>query len=172
MNGTANAKGAPNTKTRRLLIRGALLVVYVLIMVLMIYSGRRHTILIDNKDAADGSYSAINGMEVSIDKQESSEYYPGDRDKAMVQGQKHTIKVNIFDDNKTIEKSFTVPLWSDVMIILVPKMAAGIEPWIAPFTMAEQIQEAQESAPPAGETTFQSLGSSTLEGMEETPPGP
>lgn len=140
MNGT--------TKTRRLAIRGGLLVIYVLLMVLMIMTGRRHTILIDNKDAADGSYSAINGMEVAIDRQESSEYYPGDRDKAMVQGQTHKIKVTIFDDNKTIEKEFKVPLWSDVMIISVPKLIAGVEPWIEPFTMAEQIQEAQESGPP------------------------
>jgi len=169
MNGTANAKGASNTKARRLLIRGALLIVYVLIMVLMIYSGRRHTILIDNKDAADGSYRAINGMEVSIDKQESSEYYPGDRDKALVQGQKHTIKINIFDDNSTIEKTFTVPLWSDMMIISVPKMVAGIEPWIEPFTVAEQIEEAQESGPPAGEMSFQSLGD-VPGGAEGAPP--
>jgi hypothetical protein len=141
-------------------------------MVLMILTGRRHTILIDNKDAADGSYRAINGMEVSIDKQESSEYYPGDRDKAMVQGQKHTIKVNIFDDNKTIEQSFTVPLWNDMTIISVPKMVAGIEPWIEPFTMAEQIQEALESGPPAGEMSFQSLDSGVPAGTEQTQQSP
>jgi hypothetical protein len=164
MNGT--------TKTRRLAIRGGLLVIYVLLMVLMIMTGRRHTILIDNKDAADGSYSAINGMEVAIDRQKSSEYYPGDRDKAMVQGQTHKIKVTIFDDNKTIEKEFKVPLWSDVMIISVPKLIAGIEPWIEPFTMAEQIQEAQESGPPAGETSFQSIGPAQPMEVEQVPPTP
>jgi len=172
MNGTTHAKETPQTNTRRRLVRGGLLVVYVLVIALMIFTGRRHTILIDNKEAPDGSYSAINGMEVSIDKQESSEYYPGDRDKALVQGQKHTIKINVFDDNKTIEKTFTVPLWSDMMIISVPKLAAGIEPWIEPFTMAEQIEEAQESGPPAGEMSFQSLGSGAPEGTEQAPPSP
>lgn len=170
MNGTAN-----QAKTRRYLVRGGLLVAYILLMVLMIFTGRRHTILIDNKDAADGSYRAVNGMEVSIDKQESSEYYPGDRDKALVQGQKHTIKINIFDDNSTIEKTFTVPLWSDMMIISVPKLVAGIEPWIEPFTMAEQIEEAQESSPPAGEMSFQSLGDVPGPGGAagaESPPSP
>ncbi len=170
MNSTAN-----QAKTRRHLVRGGLLVAYILLMVLMIVTGRRHTILIDNKDAADGSYRAVNGMEVSIDKQESSEYYPGDRDKALVQGQKHTIKINIFDDNSTIEKTFTVPLWSDMMIISVPKLVAGIEPWIEPFTMAEQIEEAQESGPPVGEMSFQSLGDvpgPTGAEAEGVPPSP
>jgi hypothetical protein len=172
MNDTITAKSAPQSKTRRRLVQGGLLVVYILIMVLMIFTGRRHTILIDNKDAADGSYSAVNGMEVSIDTQESSEYYPGDRDKALVQGQKHTIKVTVFDDNRTLEKTFTVPLWSDMMIISVPKMAAGLEPWIEPFTMAEQIEEAQESGPPAGEMSFQSMGGGAPEETEETLPSP
>jgi hypothetical protein len=172
MNGTANTKDNSHTKVRRLLVRGALLIIYVVVMVLMIYSGRRHTILIDNKDAPDGSYSAVNGMEVSIDTQESSEYYPGDRDKALVQGQKHTIKVTVFDDNRTLEKTFTVPLWSDMMIISVPKMVTGIEPWIEPFTMAEQIEEAQESGPPAGEMSFQSMGGGAPEETEETLPSP
>jgi hypothetical protein len=172
MNDTITAKSAPQSKTRRRLVQGGLLVVYILIMVLMIFTGRRHTILIDNKDAADGSYSAINGMEVSVDKQESAEYYPGDRDRALVQGQRHTIQVTIFDGNTSIEKTFTVPLWSDMMIISVPKMAAGLEPWIEPFTMAEQIEEAQESGPPAGEMSFQSMGGGAPEETEETLPSP
>jgi len=175
MNGSNSAQGAQNSlkaDKRKLIIRGSLIAVYVLLMVVMIFIGRRHTILIDNKDAQDGSYSAINGMEVSIDKLESSEYYPGDRDKAVVQGQKHTIKISIFDNNQMIEKTFTVPLWSDMMIISVPKLVAGIEPWIEPFTVAEQIEAAQESGPPAGEMSFQSLGSTVPEGTDQAAPSP
>ncbi len=172
MNETNRAQGALKQGTRRLIVRGSLIAVYILLMVLMIFIGRRHTILIDNRDAPDGSYRAINGMEVSIDRLESSEYYPGDRDKALVQGQKHTIKINIFDNNQTIEKTFTVPLWSDMLIISVPKLVAGIEPWIEPFTVAEQIEAAQESGPPAGEMSFQSLGPVVPEGTEPAPPSP
>ncbi len=174
-NSVQNVRGAEDllkAGKRRLIIRGSLIAVYVLLIVLMIFIGRRHTILIDNKDAPDGSYSAINGMEVSIDKLESSEYYPGDRDKALVQGQKHTIKIYIFDNNQTIEKTFTVPLWSDMMIISVPKLVAGIEPWIEPFTIAEQIEAAQESGPPAGEMSFQSLGPVVPEGTDQALPSP
>ncbi len=175
MNQLKSAHGvqtSPKARKRRLFVRGSLIAVYIFLMVLMVFIGRRHTILIDNKDAPDGSYSAINGMEVSIDRLESTEYYPGDRDKALVQGQRHTIKINIFDNNQTIEKTFTVPLWSDMMIISVPKLVAGIEPWIEPFTVAEQIEAAQESGPPAGEMSFQSLGSVAPEGAGQAPPSP
>lgn len=139
------------------MIRGVLLALYLGLMVLMVFTGRRHTILIDNKDAPDDSYEAINGMEVAIDRQEASEYWPGDRDKAIVQGQRHTIKVSVFDDGTEVTKSFTVPLWTDIVIISVPKMLKDIEPWIEPFTMAQQIEEAQ--AQPALEgMSYQSEG--------------
>ncbi len=147
----------PATNTRRMVIRGVLLALYVGLMVLMIVTGRRHTILIDNNDAADGSYEAINGMEVAIDRQESSEYWPGDRDKAIVQGQRHTIKVSVFDDGTEVTNSFTVPLWTDIVIVSVPKMLKNIEPWIEPFTMAQQIEEAQ-SQPAMEGMSYQSEG--------------
>jgi len=92
---------------------------------------------------------------VSIDNKEPLEYYRGDRDKAVVQGQKHTIKVEIFDDGRKIEESFTVPLWTDMVIIYVPRLVNGIEPWLEPFTIAEQIEESQESWSPDDEMSFE-----------------
>jgi len=175
MNGSTsekNGQNAQNVKKRRLIIRAALLAVYVLLIVLMIHSGRRHTILIDNKDPHDGSYSAIDGMEVSIDNQEPLEYYRGDRDKAVVQGQKHIIKVEIFDDGRKIEKSFAVPLWTDIVIIYVPKLVNGIEPWLEPFTVTEQLEESQESISPDEEISFQSMGSPQLEDLGKASPTP
>ncbi|OQB98128.1 MAG: hypothetical protein BWX81_00610 [Spirochaetes bacterium ADurb.Bin110] len=169
MNGSTsekNGQNAKNVKKHRLIIRASLLVIYVFLIVVMIHSGRRHTILIDNKDAHDGSYIGIDGMEVSIDNQEPLEYYRGDRDKAVVQGQKHTIKVELFDDGRKIEKTFAVPLWTDMVIIFVPKLVNGIEPWLEPFTVAEQLEESQESISPDEEMSFQSIGSPQLEGVE------
>ncbi|MCX7776169.1 MAG: hypothetical protein N2067_08725 [Spirochaetaceae bacterium] len=159
------------TRTRRLVIRGVLLALYLGLMVLMIFTGRRHTILIDNKDTTDGSYEAINGMEVSIDRQEPSEYWPGDRDKAIVQGQRHTIKVSVFDDGTEVAKSFTVPLWTDIVIISVPKMLKGIEPWVEPFTMAQQIEEAQ-SQPALEGMSYQSDGPAAPAAGEPGAPQP
>lgn len=153
-------------KNPKLLVRSILVAVYIAILVLMLLTGKRHTILIDNKDAEDGSYLAIDGMSVQIDKQESSEYYPGDRDRALVNGQKHTIKVEIFSDSKVIESSFTVPLGQDMVLLSVPKLVAGVVPYIVPFS----IQLEQASAPDAGPPQGMQFGGDTVPPVEETAP--
>lgn len=141
---------------KRVIIRSSLVVVYILIMVLMLVSGKRHTILIDNKDDPNGAYEAINGMSVQIDNLESAEYYPGDRDKALVKGQKHHIKVELFDDEKVVEADFTVPLNQDMVLLSVPKMVAGMEPFIEPFTV--QLEQAGQEDLPVLEQEHQQFG--------------
>ena len=106
----------------------------------MLFRSKSHTILIDNADAPDGSYTAIEGMAVQINKLESSEYYPGDRDKAIVQGQRHTIKVELFMEGRTEERNFRVPFGQNMLIIYVPKLLANQEPWLEPFTIQQQQQ--------------------------------
>lgn len=125
---------------KRIIIRSALGLLYVLLLVLMLVTGKRHTILIDNKADPNGSFGAINGMSVQIDALEAAEYYPGDRDKALVKGQRHHIKVELFDDEKVIERDFRIPLNQDMVLLSVPKMIAGIEPFIEPFTV--QLEQA------------------------------
>jgi hypothetical protein len=93
-------------------------------------------------------------MTVSIDNGDPLEYYPGDRDKAVVQGQKHTLTIEIFDTGKVITRTFKIPLWTDMVLISVPKLVAGIEPWMEPFTPAEQIQETKEPDEPTGDEMF------------------
>jgi len=149
---------AISLKNPKLLVRSILVVVYVAILVLMLLTGKRHTILIDNKDAEDGSYQAIDGISVQIDKQESAEYYPGDRDKATVNGQKHSIKVEIFSDGKIVESTFAIPLMQDMVLLSVPKLVAGIEPYTIPFT----IQLEQASAPDAGPPQGMQFGGDTV----------
>ena len=61
------------------------------------------------------------------------EYYPGDRDKAVVNGQRHKIKVEIFSESKVVEQSFTVPFGQDMLILSVPKLVAGITPYVETF---------------------------------------
>ncbi len=160
----SNSEGAQTVRIRRRVIRSALIILYGLLMVLMIYTGRRHTILIDNKNSPDGFYRAIDGMTVSIDDGEPIEYYPGDRDKAVVQGQKHTLTIEIFDTGKVITRTFKIPLWTDMVLISVPKLVAGIEPWMEPFTPAEQIQETKEpDEPTEGEILFSNPGMGNTE---------
>ncbi|MCE1207275.1 MAG: hypothetical protein LWX00_07695, partial [Spirochaetia bacterium] len=84
---------AQTLKSKKFIIRAILVAAYILLGILMVYSGKRHTILIDNKDAEDGTYQAIDGMSVQVDNLEAGEYYAGDRDKAVVKGQKHVIRI-------------------------------------------------------------------------------
>ena len=138
----------PMTKTgrKRLIVRSSLVAAYVAILVLMLLMGKRHTILIDNKEAEDGSYAAIDGMSVQIDSLESAEYYPGDRDKAVVNGQRHTIKVEIFAEGKVVEQSFTVPFGQDMVLLSVPKLVAGIAPYVEPFVPQTDSAAASDAA--------------------------
>jgi hypothetical protein len=129
-----------NFKSRSFIVRSILACVYLGLIALMMASGRQHTILIDNADAPDGSYTAIEGMAVQVNKLESSEYYPGDRDKAVVKGQRHKIKVELFMEGRIEERSFRVPFGQNMVIIYVPKLLAGLEPWLEPFTIKQQQQ--------------------------------
>lgn len=132
---------------RRLLIRLGLILLYFCLAIFILFNGRGHTLLIDNKDADDGSYEAVEGMEVSINSKESAEYWPGDRDKEFIQGQKHKIRVEFFDEElPAFETSFTVPFYVDMLILSVPKMLAGIEPFIEPFVIPDFVDTFQDSS--------------------------
>jgi len=135
---------------RSLAVRSTLAALYLALLVLMLVTGKRHTILIDNKDAADGSYLASEGMSVQIDRQEALEYYPGDRDKALVNGQKHRIKVEVFADSRILEKDFSIPFGQDMILLSVPALLAGVEPYIQPFTVRQEQAQAPDSGPPQG----------------------
>lgn len=136
--------------SRSSIVRTILVAVYLVLLVLMLVTGKRHTILIDNKDAEDGSYAAIDGMTVQIDAQEALEYYPGDRDKAIVTGQKHRIKVELFTDGTVIEDEFTLPLGQDMVLLSVPKLMAAISPYVENFTIQQEQASAPDSGPPQG----------------------
>ncbi|TXT50769.1 MAG: hypothetical protein FD137_224 [Spirochaetes bacterium] len=75
-----------------------------------------------------------------MNRLESAEYYPGDRDKAVIQGQSHKIKVELFMEGRTEERTFRVPFGQDMVIIYVPKLLAGQEPWLESFTLNQQQQ--------------------------------
>ncbi len=139
---------AQTLKSKKFIIRALLVAAYILLGILMVYSGKRHTILIDNKDAEDGSYQAIDGMSVQVDNLEAAEYYAGDRDKAVVKGQKHVIRIELFNEEKKIEKSFTVPFGNEMLILSVPKLVNNIEPFIEPFTaLMEQNSQVEAQTP-------------------------
>ena len=149
-------------KNRKLLVRTLLVVLYIGFALLMAVTGKRHTILIDNKDAEDGSYIGVNGMSVQIDSQEASEFYSGDRDKVSVNGPRHRILVETFEDKKKTERQFSIAFSAPEMVILsVPKLLAGIEPYILPFSALQEQNSSREAAVEGpqsfgGDNSFQS----------------
>jgi hypothetical protein len=126
----------PQTKTRRLIVRALLVVVYASVMMVAFVLGKGHTILLDNKDSADGSVKAFESVTVSVDGQEPLEFMSGDRDQVKVRSQWHSIEVTV-NEQKTVKK-FTVPLGLDMALLSIPKLLAGVEPALVPFVLADQ----------------------------------
>jgi hypothetical protein len=137
-----------SNKTRRLIVRGVLVVAYLSLMMVAFIFGKGHTILLDNKDSTDGTVKAFESMTVSVDGQEPIEFMSGDRDLAKVRAQWHTIKIDL--NGQIIEKKFTVPLGMDVALLSIPKLVAGIEPAMIPFVAADE--PAAPADPDAGKS--------------------
>jgi len=134
---------------RRMLLRFALVVVYVALAVVLFVFNRGHTVLVDNKADPAGAYQAFELMKVSIDGGKGMEFLKGDRDKFTVVGQRHRIRIEFPDGSKPeFEGYFSVPLGGDLFLLSVPKMIAGIEPFIEPFVVARSPLPSEEEALP------------------------
>lgn len=144
-------------KSRRTLVRAALLVVYAAIMMAAFIFGKGHTILLDNKDSEDGSIKAFENVTVSVDGQEPMEFASGDRDMAKVHSQWHTVK--LVSNGQTTEKKITVPIGTDMLLLSIPKLAAGVEPAVIPFVPKDQPKPADDSA--GNNNSFTSPGGPT-----------
>ncbi len=136
----------PRTSRRRLAVRAALFAAAIGLAALAFVTGKGHTLLIDNKDAEDGSVRAIDGVMVSVDRQEALELYGGDRDKAAVMGQVHTVSMEIIADGTKITKKVRLPIGKEMLLLSVPKLAAGLEPSVIPFVAAETVVTPEEGA--------------------------
>lgn len=129
------------TGRRRLLVRGGLLAVYVALLALVFVLGKGHTILLDNKNARDAR--AIDGLLISVNGGEELELYPGDRDKAVVMGQRHRVVVETMDGRK-VERTIRLPIGQEMLLLSIPMLVAGQEPMLTPF-------EPLDVAPPPDE---------------------
>jgi hypothetical protein len=147
---------------RRLAVRSALIAAYVGLVALVFVVGKGHTILIDNKDAEDGSVGAIDGVMVAVDRQEALELYTGDRDRVVVTGQSHTVTIEDINAGTKIERRIRLPIGEEILLLSVPKLAAGLEPAVVPFV-------APQEAPPVEDSGAES-NQFTSPGGEEEPP--
>lgn len=128
--------------TRRWGIRAGLAVVYLATAVVLFITGKGHTILVDNKADPAGTYPAVRSAVVSINREKPMEFYPGDRDKFVVQGQKHKIRVKLLSGpgGEEREFEFSVPLSEDMTLLSLSKLMANVEPWTETF-VAPTVQE-------------------------------
>jgi hypothetical protein len=133
----------PQVKRRRLVVRAGLCVVYVALIALAFWCGKGHTIIVDNKDAEDGSVKAIDSLTVSVDGQEGLDLSAGDRDMAKVRGQGHRVEVTLKDGQKVTQR-IQVPVGEDVVLLNIPRLLAGQRPAVVPFV-------SQQAAPPAAD---------------------
>ncbi len=142
---------------RRLIVRICALVVILILALSMYFIGRQHTILVDNKSVENGP-KALQSIEVSIDKQESLELYPRDRDQFIVTGQSHTLHVKFTDSNwNEIDKviKFKVPAKNDMYIISLPVLAQNLDApsseWLDVFKSMAVQQDSSAEEPVVSE---------------------
>ncbi len=140
-------KQAADRKTviKRLLIRSGLVSVYVCLLLLTFVLGKGHSLIIDNKDLADGTLSADrNGNMVSVDGREATEMYPGDRIMELVKGQSHTIVIEDFSGSQRIERRIKLPLGEEMLLVSIPKLVAGMEPAVETFVTVHVVPPVDE----------------------------
>lgn len=116
---------------KRLVIRLILFSLLIVLSFVLFYFGKEHEILFDNKtvDIDGKTYEAAKYVRVTVDGDEngSLELSAKDRDMVKVKGPKHTIKVEIVDEDtekviKTEERVFNFGRTSSFMIS-VPAVA-------------------------------------------------
>lgn len=154
MSGTGTTASS-GINARRLVARLVLLLVYVVLVVAVFRVGKGHTLILDDQDAEDGSYKAIEGISVSVNGGEPVAFELGlDRDMAKVVGQKHHIKIEGLPDGKTAEADITLSVWDDMVLVALPRIAAGTPPYASRFVPKEAPapppDEGQQN-PPGGE---------------------
>lgn len=123
------------SKKKTLIVRSAIVVVYIFVTITMFVTGRSHTVLIDNKTTEDGSFKAINGMEITINNLPTSEFLKGDRDKFSVKGQHAKIHVESFDGQIDGDFIVKIPLKQDAVLVSIPKLVNKAEGAVEPFSL-------------------------------------
>jgi len=129
---------------RRTLVRTALILVYVGLMVLVFVFGKGHTLLVDNKDVAGTDLRAYSLVKITVDNLKPSEETKGDRDMFKIKGQKHRIVLEVPGDPNKIVRYVTIPMGSEIVLLSIPKLAAGQDPFET-FVPAEAVTPDREA---------------------------
>jgi hypothetical protein len=114
----------------RIIIRSALVALYVGLGALLFILFRGHTVLADNHDA---EHAAPDLITVSIDKGDGLAFFRGDRDRFAVTGGNHSITIEFSDGTPPFEGRFRLPIKDDTYILSIPRLLNGVEPFVEVF---------------------------------------
>jgi hypothetical protein len=128
---------------QRLLIRTALVVLWIALGIFIFVQYRGHTVLVDNKNVEEPALQAPNMITVSLNGGKALEFLRGDRDRFTVTGSKHLITIEFSDGTQAFEKAFRLDIKNDMYLLSIPKLIAGVEPFV------EVFHQNQEPRPPA-----------------------
>jgi hypothetical protein len=135
--------GQTNSRQKKTLIRGGLVLAWLLLGTLLFVTGRGHTLLVDNRDFE--TIEASDLITVYVDRGGGVEYFRGDRDRLTLTGSKHRILVEFSDGSPPFQGEFNLPIKDDMYLLSVPKMVNGIEPFVEVFhTAPEPFDEEDE----------------------------
>jgi len=134
-----------SVKQRRLLIRLAVVVVWISLGVVLFVLNRGHSLLLDNRPVANPNLAALNMIEVSVDKKQTVDLSRGEREMInKLPGSKHRIRVEFSDGKPPFETIVKLPIRPDTFILSIPKMVNGVEPYFEVFRIQDAVvQEAQ-----------------------------
>jgi len=133
-------------KQRRLLIRLAVVALWISIGVVLFLFNRGHSILMDNRPVVNLNLTAPNMITVIVNKKPPVELSRGEREIVnKLPGSKHKIRVEFSDGKPPFETNIILPIRPDMFILSIPKMINGIEPYFEVFRIQDtQPQETQE----------------------------
>ena len=134
-------------KRRRLVIRLALVVVWIGLGVVLFVLNRGHTLLVDNRNVESPGIRAPDVINVSVNKLKPLEFFRGDRDIFKVRGGRHRIGIEFSDGNPPFEAHVKLPLWPDMFLLSIPKMINGVEPYIEVFHIQPESRSGDSEEP-------------------------
>ena len=140
-----------DAKKRRLIIRLALVAVWIGLGVILFVMNRGHTLLVDNRNVETPAIRAPDLITVTLDKKKPLEFFRGDRDIFELGGGSHRLYIEFSDGTPPFEKRFKLPLGPDMFILSIPKMINGIEPYYEVFYIQRESRNDTEDDTPDAE---------------------
>jgi hypothetical protein len=142
---------------RRLLIRVALVAALVAISFVMYDIGKERNVLLDNKSASiDGvEYEALVGVSIIVDGGKKTGVRPDARIAHKMVGRTHTIRLEISEGGKSIERTVRLTMNMKSWMISLPALAGGARDIYIPRPAAAQPLPPPS---PSGEPETPALG--------------